>query len=99
MIYSYELTDLVIKDIDDTLNYISNKLCNKKAAIDMMNNIEACINNICAFPLSYPNCNYYLIKDDSIRHAVIKNYILVFKIYDNKIIFLRFKYSKQNKLL
>ena len=64
-----------------------------------MNNIEACINNICTFPLSYPNCKYYLINDDSIRHAVIKNYILVFKIYDNKIIFLRFKYSKQNTLL
>ena len=83
MIYSYEFTDLVIKDIDDTLNYISNKLCNKKAAIDLMNNIEACINNICEFPLSYPNCNYYLIKDDSIRHALIKNYILVFKIIQN----------------
>lgn len=71
MNYSYELTDLVIKDIDDTLSYISNKLCNKKAAIDLMNNIEACINNICTFPLSYPNCNYYLIKDDSIRHPIV----------------------------
>jgi hypothetical protein len=79
MIYSYELADLVIKDIDHTLNYISNKLCNKKSAIDLMNNIEACINNICAFPLSYPNCNYYLIKDDSIRHAVIKNIFLFLK--------------------
>jgi len=99
MIYNYEFTELAINDIDETLNYITNNLCNKKAAINLMQDIEKCIQNICMFPMAYPNCRYYYIKDESIRHAVINNYILVFKIYETKIVFIRFKYSKQNKIL
>ncbi len=99
MIYSYEFTELAMNDIDETLNYITNKLCNKKAAIDLMQDIEKCIHNICIFPMVYPNCKYFYIKDESIRHAVIKNYILIFKIYKSRIVFIRFKYSKQNKIL
>ena len=29
MIYNYEFTELAINDIDETLNYITNNLCNK----------------------------------------------------------------------
>lgn len=64
-----------------------------------MKDIEKSINNICMFPLAYPDCKYYYIKDENIRHAIINNYILLFKIYETKIVFLRFKYSKQNKVL
>ncbi|MGM9971133.1 MAG: type II toxin-antitoxin system RelE/ParE family toxin [Anaeroplasmataceae bacterium] len=99
MIYNYEFTKLAINDIDETLNYITNKLCNKKAADDLMKDIEKCIQNICIFPMGYPNCKYFYIKDESIRYAVINNYILVYKIFKSKIIFIRFKYSKQNKIL
>ena len=99
MAYSYELTELVIKDIDETIEYITKKLCNKKAASDLMIELEKTIDNICEFPNSYPDCKYYFIKDELIRHAVINNYILVYKICDNRIIFVRFKYSKQAKLL
>ena len=99
MSYKYELTDLVINDIDEALYYISTKLCNKKAASNLMEDIEKSIQNICLFPKAYPNCKYYYIKDDTIRHAIINNYVLVFKIYPTKIIFLRFIYSKQNKIL
>lgn len=42
MIYNYEFTELAINDIDATLNYITNNLCNKKAAIDLMQDIERC---------------------------------------------------------
>ena len=93
MAYSYELTELVIKDIDDTLNYITTRLSNQKAAIDLMKEIEDVIANVCMFPYSYPDCRYYYIKDETVRHAIIKNYILFYKILDRKIIFIRFKYS------
>lgn len=99
MICNYEFTELAINDIDETLNYITNNLCNKKAAVDLMKAIEKSIYNICMFPKAYPDCKYYYINDENIRHAMINNYILVFKIYETKIVFLRFKYSKQNKVL
>ena len=40
MIYNYEFTELAINDIDETLNYITNNLCNKKAAVDLVQDIE-----------------------------------------------------------
>ena len=61
MIYNYEFTELAINDIDETLNYITNILCNKKAAVDLMKDIEKSIYNICMFPLAYPDCKYYYI--------------------------------------
>lgn len=30
MSYNYEFTEVAINDIDETLNYITNTLCNKK---------------------------------------------------------------------
>ena len=36
MIYNYEFTELAINDIDETLNYITNNLCNKKADINLI---------------------------------------------------------------
>ena len=89
MVYSYEFTDLAIKDINDAINYIEEKLANKKAAKDLFSLLEKTIEDICAFPKAYPNCKYYFIKDDSIRHVLIKNYVLVFKINETKIVFFK----------
>ena len=99
MAYNYEFTESAIKDLDETLNYIKNNLCNSKAAFDLLVEVQKTIENVCVFPFSYPNCKYYYVKDDTIRHAIVKNYVLFFKIYESKIMFLRFKYSKQNRML
>lgn len=52
MAYNYEFTDLVISDIDEALSYIINKCYNKKAANDLIKDIENTIGNICAYPMS-----------------------------------------------
>lgn len=44
MIYNYEFTELAINDIDETLNYITNNLCNKKAAVDSI--LDRIVHNI-----------------------------------------------------
>ena len=74
---------------------------NKQAAMELLSCIENAIHNICVFPFSYPDCSYYFIKDITIRHTTIKNYILVYRINDAtlSIEILRFKYSKQNEIL
>ena len=99
MVYKYEFTELVIKDIDEVMYYITNVLCNENAALELLSVIETTINKVCMFPMSYPNCEYYNIKDEFIRHVIIGNYDLVFMIEKEKIIFLRFKYSKKDKIL
>lgn len=99
MAYDYIITKPAKKDIDETINYISEQLCNKQAAKNLLEEIYNTLGKICVFPKSYPSCTNFFIDNINIRHAIIKNYYLVFEIFDNKIIVLRFKYSKQNKLL
>lgn len=71
MIYSYEFTELAINDIDETLNYITNNLCNKKAAVDLMKDIEKSIYNICMFSLAYPDCKYYYMYRSSTFDSIM----------------------------
>jgi plasmid stabilization system protein ParE len=99
MTYSYEFTELVIEDIDATLSYITNILCNKGAATKLMIELQNGIESICKFPFAYPNCNCYFLEDESIRHININNYVLIYKVDKFKIIFLRLRHSKQDKLL
>ena len=96
MAYEYEITDIALEEIDSAVKYILNFFSNKKAATDLLDEIEKSINNICDYPFSYPDCSYYYVKDKNIRHSIIKNYVLIYKIDDKKITFLRFKHSKQN---
>ena len=41
---------------------------------------------ICDSPYSSPNCSYYLIDDENIRHCVVGNYILIYEISQSKIV-------------
>lgn len=99
--YSYQFTDLALADIESSLNYISFQLMNTNAAKELLAEIEKTIKNICLFPFSYPDCSHYFIKDITIRHATINNYILIYRINDktSSIEILRFKYSKQKEIL
>lgn len=98
--YIFQFTNLALTDIENALNYIIVHLMNKKAAIDLLSKIETTLDIICTFPYSYPDCMLYFIEDNTVRHAVIDNYILVYKINEitSSIDVLRFKYSKQKEL-
>ena len=99
MAYDYEITDKAKVDIDRALNYIVVELSNVKAASNLIYEIEEAIKRICDYPFSYPDCSYFYIKDTNYRHAIIKNYTLVYYISKNKIIIIRFKHSRQNNIL
>ena len=99
MAYDYEITEKAYHDIDEAINYIAIDLHNKKAALELLNKIYSTIEKICDYPLLYPDCTYFFIMDTNYRHAVINNYTLVYKIMNGKIIIIRFKHSKQNRVL
>ena len=79
MAYRYKLTPLAVSDMDDTLNYISEKLLNPRAADDLYHGIQQEIIKICDTPFAFPNCSRYLIADENIRHAIVRNYILIYE--------------------
>lgn len=61
--YRYKLTPLAEQDIDSALAYISQTLCNKKAALDLIDKIEHTISTICKFPYSASDCKVFFISD------------------------------------
>ena len=98
MEYQYRLTPLAIKDIDDALDYISGKIMNPMAADNLFHSIMNTINGICSNPYAFPDCSYYLIDNNTIRHSVIGNYVLFFetKQTERAINILRFLYGGMN---
>lgn len=94
--YKYYVTPLAEQDIDSALNYISTELCNAKAALDLLDEIEHTIENIVAFPLSMPDCKIFLITDENIRHTYVNNYCLIYEVKEEskQINILRFLYCK-----
>lgn len=95
MAYRYKLTPLAVSDIDDALDYISDKLQNPDAADNLYFAAQKEINCICDNPYAFPDCSYYLIDEDTIRHSVVGNYVLIYAVSDSDrlIKVLRFLYG------
>lgn len=95
MAYLYKLTPLAQADLDDAISYIAENLSNRSAANKLYHSVVKEIKNICSAPFSFPNCSYYLIDDETVRHALIGNYVLIFEIDEGShlIKILRFLYG------
>ena len=96
MASKFIFTDKAEADLDEILNYISNKLCNYQAANDLFNKIFKTIDNIIAFPLIYPLLENEYIRNKNTRKAIIGNYNLYYVIENNIIIILRIIYNKRD---
>lgn len=94
--YSYKLTPLALQDIDETLAYITEKLLNGKAAINLLDELEHTLNSICSYPHAFPDCAVFMITDTMIRHAPVNNYLLIYEIdeEEKQVNILRFLYAK-----
>lgn len=96
--YNWKLTPLAEEDIEEALSYMIENLSNKTAAERLFSVFNKTIDNICAFPMAYPGCEHYFVRDANYRHAIIKNYVLFYRVNENKkqIEILRFIYSGRN---
>ena len=94
--YKFLVSVSAKKDIDNTIDYIVNKLKNGQAATKLYNAINDKIDKICEDPMLSKDCRYYGIEDETVRRVKIKNYILFYKIETKQIIIIRFLYSKMD---
>ncbi len=96
--YSCRLTPLAEQDIDSVLAYISETLCNGKAAIDLLDKIAHAIETICEFPYSAADCKLFLVTDENIRHIPVENYVLIYEIKEDEksVNILRFRYTRMD---
>ena len=98
MAYQYKFTPLAYSDLDNALDYISEKLLNPNAANNLFHAVQREIRSICSNPYAFPDCSNYLIDSQTIRHAIVGNYILIFEVYDSEktISILRFLYGRMD---
>lgn len=96
--YTWKMTPLAEADINGVLSYITELLSNKAAAERLLSALNKTINNICAFPMAYAGCESYFISDVNYKHAIIGNYVLFYRVNEEKeqVEILRFLYSGRN---
>ena len=94
----YKLTEIARRDLDETLDYISNVLFNPIAARDFFDKITEMIDTICAFPESCPIVeNDFVVKTD-IRKAFVGNYIMYYSFdkFEHMVWIIRIVYGRRN---
>ncbi|MCD8040133.1 MAG: type II toxin-antitoxin system RelE/ParE family toxin [Clostridia bacterium] len=96
--YKYRFTDKAVSDLDEILSYITNELCNAKAAKDLYSEIFEQIDNVCQFPESGTLIENEYLADKTIRRFLVDNYTVYYKRDDEAAIIyiVRLAYSRRN---
>ena len=84
MAYKYFLTDKAQKDLDNTLNYLTNHLCNLYAAKSFYVLMNERLTLACDFPESNPIIKNRFLGFHEVRKMIIKNYLLYYYVDVNK---------------
>ncbi len=97
--YEYDFTELAEADIDDILFYITNELCNPKAAADFADELEKRLDDICKSPKNGRLVVNEFLKREDVRRFLVDNYIAYYIIdeVNSRIVLLRVVYSKRNQ--
>ena len=82
--YNVDVLDSAELDLDRIIAYISEKLAAPKAASDFADAVYDCYDNLETNPYMYEQCRDPKLQLEGYRRAVIMNYILVYKIHEDK---------------
>ena len=98
MAYKLIISDYATDDLEEIIRYITENLSNPTAAASFMDEVEKCYENLACMPAMYEQCRLPRFKKDGYRRAVIKNYVMVYRINEaeSKVIILRFFYGSRD---
>ena len=90
--YKLFISKLAHDDLDSIVSYITNKLSNPTAAINLLDEIESCYQHLVDNPHIYEICQDDFLSQLSYRKIAIKKYIVIYKIDEetNTVYVLRF---------
>lgn len=96
--YKLAVSELADQDLDNIISYISRQLANPKAAGDLADAVAECYSLLRDNPMIYEQCRDDRLKKEGYRKALIKNYVLVYKINESAktVNVMRFFYSAQD---
>jgi toxin ParE1/3/4 len=96
--YKLLITELAHQDLDSIVSYIAVQLANPKAAGDFLDEVTACYGFLKSNPMMYERCQDRRLGEEGYRKAVIKNYVLVYKVNEasQMVSIMRFFYGAQD---
>lgn len=96
--YKLVVTELAHQDLDSIVSYIAVQLANPAAASDFLDDVDKCYGYLKSNPMMYSKCNDSRLEKEGYRKAVIKNYILVYKVDESakRVSVLRFFYGARD---
>ncbi len=80
--YKVVQTDLFQGDLDGVIRYIALALDNKSAAVALLDAMDECFDDLGRTPLMYEVCRDPHLRELGYRRAVIRSYIVVYKVDD-----------------
>jgi toxin ParE1/3/4 len=98
MEFRLTITEAANQDMDEIFSYIINDLCNPKAAIDIVDAIEAKYEEVCLHPYMFEASRDKILGNKGYRRIPVQNYVILYKIDEKEkmIIIARIFYCGQN---
>lgn len=98
MIYRIIETELALRDLESIVIYFANTLENESAGTVFLDDVEKCYADLQTMPYMYSACTDPQLRKLGFRKAVVRNYILVYKIdeQDGAVNILRFFHKRQD---
>lgn len=98
MAYKVEHTELAEQDLDNILDYIAHALENPSAAASFADEVQSCYAHLEQMPQMYELCRNPHLRRLGYRKAIIKNYIMIYRISEsNKTVYvLRYFYGRRD---
>lgn len=96
--YKVVRTDLYQRDLDSVIGYLVLALENRPAAVSLLDSVEECYADLERTPFMYEECHNTHLHELGYRRAVIRNYIMVYKVDETarQVTILRLFYGKQD---
>ncbi len=82
--YKRVISELAHQDLQNILAYICNQLGAPQAAKDFADAINECYKKLSRNPLMFPKCHDENLAKKGFRRALIKKYVLVYKVNEAK---------------
>ncbi|WHH59694.1 type II toxin-antitoxin system RelE/ParE family toxin [Petroclostridium sp. X23] len=81
--YKLIISEFAHQDLDKIVSYIAVQLANPIAAGDFLDEVDKCYGHLKSNPMTYAKCQDKRLEKEGYRKALIKNYVLVYKINEN----------------
>ena len=88
---------LAENDLTEALTYIAYTLDAPKAARDLLAEFEATVKRIAVFPYAYELYRTDRPRQDEVRKAIVKNYVLYYAVFSDRVELMRFLHGRRDR--